>query len=87
MTPSDYDLVVVDLPGPKGTPGPQIKTLHCRRAIITLMREARRRRPKGTRLEGWDQVTVLTHAAAEEEVQRASSMASRGRRHGIELDR
>ena len=81
MTPSDYDLVVVDLPGPKGTPGPQIKDLALPPgAIITLIARGKEAiAPKGaTRLEGWDQVTVLTHAAAEEEVRKSLLDGFRG---------
>ena len=38
---SDYDIVVIDLPGPEGTPGPRIRDLRLPEgAIITLISRA-----------------------------------------------
>lgn len=68
MTRSDYDLIVVDLPGPKGKKGPRIRDLALPEgAIITLIcRDDQVVLPKGgTHLEGWDQVTLLAHAPDE----------------------
>jgi len=65
MARSDYDLVVVDLPDPKGAEGPRIRDLSLPEgAVITLItRGSDVVLPKGnTRLLGWDQVTVLAHA-------------------------
>lgn len=69
MAKSDMDLITVDLPGPRGTPGPRIQDLHLPpSAVITLItRGAEVISPKGqTCLHGWDQVTILGHIADEE---------------------
>lgn len=71
MTRSDYDLIVVDLPGPKGRKGPKIRDLSLPDgAIITLIcRDDQVVLPKGgTHLEGWDQVTLLAHAPDEPKI-------------------
>ncbi|ATC65155.1 potassium/proton antiporter [Nibricoccus aquaticus] len=71
MAKSDYDMVIVDLPGPKGTPGPRLRDLRLPEgAIITLItRGDTVVLPKGeTRLEGWDQITVLAHAPDEDKI-------------------
>jgi len=71
MAKSDYDMVIVDLPGPKGTPGPRLRELRMPEgAIITLItRGDEVVLPKGeTRLLGWDQVTVLAHAPDEDQI-------------------
>lgn len=68
MSKSDYDMVIVDLPGPKGTPGPRLRELRLPEgAIITLItRGDEVVLPKGeTQLLGWDQVTILAHAPDE----------------------
>lgn len=68
MAKSDYDVVVVDLPGPKGASGPRLRDLRLPDgAIITLItRGDEVVLPKGeTQLQGWDQVTVLAHAPDE----------------------
>jgi len=65
MAHTDYDLVVVDLPDPRGKEGPRIRDLDLPEgAVITLVTRGRDVvLPKGnTRLRGWDQVTVLAHA-------------------------
>jgi cell volume regulation protein A len=65
MTHSDYDLVVVDLPDPPGAVGPRIRDLSLPEgAVITLITRLNEVvLPKGnTRLQGWDQVSVLAHA-------------------------
>src|SRR5690606_24897138 len=74
MAHSDYDLVVVDLPDPKGAPGPKVRDLDLPEgAVITLIsRGSEVVLPKGnTRLLGWDQVTVLAHAPDEDAVRAA----------------
>jgi len=71
MAPSDYDLVVVDLPGPKGVEGPRLRDLNLPEgAIIALITRGEEVvLPKGgTRLQGWDQVTLLAHAPDEERI-------------------
>ncbi len=71
MAKSDYDMVVVDLPGPKGAPGPHLRDLRLPEgAIITLItRGDEVVLPKGgTQLQGWDQVTVLAHAPDEAKI-------------------
>ena len=68
MAKSDYDMVVVDLPGPKGARGARLRDLRLPEgAIITLItRGDQVVLPKGeTELQGWDQVTVLAHAPDE----------------------
>ncbi|MCE5185436.1 MAG: potassium/proton antiporter [Planctomycetaceae bacterium] len=74
MAPSDMDLVVVDMPDPKGARGPRISDLclPSGSVIILITRGQEVVAPKGsTRLEGWDQVTVLAHAQDEEMVRQA----------------
>lgn len=74
MAKSDLDLVVVDLPGPRGTPGPRIRDLAFPPgAVITLItRDNEVLVPMGnTRLAGWDQITVLARAADEDKVRAA----------------
>lgn len=71
---SDLDLVVVDLPDPKGQPGPRIRDLALPPgAIVTLITRGEEVvAPSGnTRLLGWDQVTVLAHAKDEADVRAA----------------
>src|SRR5690606_22390789 len=71
---SDLDLFVIDLPDPKGRPGPRIRDLTLPPgAILTLVsRGDEVVAPTGnTRLLGWDQVTVLAHARDEAEVRAA----------------
>ncbi|NLE58126.1 MAG: K+/H+ antiporter, partial [Planctomycetes bacterium] len=68
MAESDMDLIVVDIPGPQGKPGPQISELKLPAgSVITLITRGEEVVvPKGsTRLQGWDQVTVLAHVADE----------------------
>ncbi|MFV0338813.1 MAG: potassium/proton antiporter [Chthoniobacterales bacterium] len=65
MAASDFDLIVVDLPGPANIPGPKISDLQLPKgATITLITRGRELvTPQGsTQLLGWDQVTVLAHA-------------------------
>lgn len=71
MAKSDYDVVVIDLPGPKGAPGPRLRDLRLPEgAIITLItRGDEVVLPKGeTQLQGWDQVTILAHAPDEDAI-------------------
>ena len=74
MAKSELDLVVVDLPDPKGCPGAKIRELALPPgAVITLItRDGEVLPPKGnTRLLGWDQVTVLARAEDEDKVREA----------------
>lgn len=78
MAHSALDLVVVDLPDPKGREGPKIRDLLLPQgAIITLItRGDEVVVPRGnTRLLGWDQLTVLARVEDEEEVRRALAQA------------
>lgn len=71
---SELDLIVVDLPDPKGRPGPRIRDLVLPPgAMLTLVtRGDDVVAPTGnTRLLGWDQVTVLAHAKDEADVRAA----------------
>ncbi len=71
MTESDFDLIVVDLPGPQGVVGPKIAELRlpAGSVIILITRTKDLVVPKGaTHLQGWDQVTVLVHAKDQETV-------------------
>lgn len=74
MAHSDLDLFVVDLPDPRGRPGPRIRDLALPPgAMLTLVtRGDEVVAPTGnTRLLGWDQVTVLAHAKDEADVRAA----------------
>lgn len=74
MAHSDLDLIVVDLPDPKGAIGPAIQDLALPAgAVITLITRGKEvLSPKGaTVLRGWDQVTVLAHARDEEAIRAA----------------
>jgi cell volume regulation protein A len=78
MAKSDYDVVAIDLPGPKGAQGPRIRDLALPEgAVITLVtRGDQVVLPTGqTRLEGWDQVTVLAHAPDEDRIREAFGRA------------
>lgn len=78
MAQSDYDLVVVDLPDPKGREGPRLRDLQLPQGavIVLIVRDDEVVLPKGeTRLLGWDQVTVLAHDRDEESI-RAVLLAS-----------
>ncbi|MCE5327325.1 MAG: potassium/proton antiporter [Planctomycetaceae bacterium] len=74
MAKSDMDLIVIDMPGPQGAPGPRIADLKLPPScIITLItRGSEVIAPKGdTRLQGWDQITVLAHVKDEDQVRSA----------------
>ncbi|MDX9982444.1 MAG: potassium/proton antiporter [Lentisphaeria bacterium] len=74
MAQSDMDLIVVDMPGPQGSPGPLISELRLPTgaAIALVSRGNEVVAPKGaTRLLGWDQVTILARAADEPAVRAA----------------
>lgn len=74
MTRSDMDLVLVDMPGPEGAPGPLISDLKLPRdtLILLITRGEQVIAPRGsTRLRGWDQVTVLAHAQDEDLIRAA----------------
>ncbi len=78
MAKSDYDVVVIELPGPQGTPGPRIRDLSLPEgAVITLVtRGDEVVLPKGeTRLCGWDHVTVLAHAPDEDRIRETLTRA------------
>lgn len=68
MAKSDMDLFVFDIPGPQGRPGPRISELKLPPGtVITLIsRGDAVIPPRGnTQLLGWDQITLLAHAADE----------------------
>jgi cell volume regulation protein A len=74
MAHSGLDLFVVDLPGPKGRPGPRVRDLILPpTTLITLIARGNEVvGPTGnTRLLGWDQVTVLARQEDEEVVRTA----------------
>ncbi len=74
MAHSELDLVVVDLPGPPGRPGPRLRSLSLPpSALITLITRGNQVVPPtgNTRLLGWDQVTVLARPQDEEAVRQA----------------
>ena len=74
MAPSDMDLIVVDVPGPKGQKGPRIADLKLPEgSVITLITRGEDVVvPKGrTCLQGWDQVTVLAHVRDEALIRQA----------------
>ena len=74
MAASDLELVVVDLPGPPRVDGPRIRDLEFPpgAAITLIIRDNEVIIPKGnTRLDGWDQVTVLARAVDEQRVRDA----------------
>ncbi|WP_434426312.1 potassium/proton antiporter [Nannocystis pusilla] len=74
MAHSELDLVVVDLPGPQGRPGPRVRDLILPpSALVTLIARGNEViGPTGnTRLLGWDQVTVLSRPADEDAVRAA----------------
>lgn len=65
MAASDYDLLIVNLPGPQGDARCAIADLRlpAGSVIILITRGDDLVIPRGTtRLQGWDQVTVLAHA-------------------------
>ena len=71
---SELDLVIVDLPGPPGRPGPRIRDLVLpSRAVITLIARGNEVVPPTghARLAGWDQVTVLARRGDQAAVERA----------------
>lgn len=71
MAKSDMDLIVVDMPGPQGRPGPLISDLKLPpgSVIILITRGREVVVPKGsTRLQGWDQVTLLAHVKDEAQI-------------------
>lgn len=74
MAKSDMDLIVIDLPDPQGALGPRITDLKLPPgSVITLITRGEQVIiPKGgTRLQGWDQLTVLAHVADEAAVRAA----------------
>ena len=74
MARSELDLIVVDMPDPKGVPGPRIRDLIMPTgAVITLITRGHEVVPPtgNTRLLGWDQVTVLARPSDEDAVRTA----------------
>ena len=68
MAKSDMDLITVDIPGPQGSQYAKISDLRLPPgSVITLITRGEKVvAPKGsTCLRGWDQITILTHAANE----------------------
>ncbi len=89
MAHSELDLIVIDMPGPQGRPGPRIRELVLPpRALITLItRGAAVVAPSGdTRLHGWDQVTVLSRISEEAEVRNALISAFERATSAVEPD-
>jgi cell volume regulation protein A len=71
MAKSDFDLMVVDLPGPYGAIGCTIADLQlpAGSVIVLITRDKDIVVPKGsTHLQGWDRVTVLAHAKDHETI-------------------
>lgn len=78
LAESDYELMVVDLPGEPGSVGPTIADLHLPDGVVVVLitRGHEIIIPKGsTRLRGWDQVTVLAHARDQDSVQASLEQA------------
>ncbi|MGE3310385.1 MAG: potassium/proton antiporter [Limisphaerales bacterium] len=74
MAASDLDLIVIDLPGPGDVIGSTIAELKLPPgSVITLITRGKGLVvPKGsTRLQGWDQVSVLAHANEEAAIRAA----------------
>lgn len=74
MTASDYDLVTVELPGPRGERGPRIQDLRLPEgaSIAMVSRGKDIVVPQGkTYLQGWDHVTILAHGPDMGEVRKA----------------
>ncbi len=74
MAKSNLDLIVVDMPGPQGAPGTRISDLKLPPgSVITLITRGEEVVvPKGsTRLQGWDQITVLAHVKDEAAIRAA----------------
>lgn len=74
MAHTNYDLVVVDIPESSVPEGPRIRDLDLPEgAVITMIaRNGKIIPPKGnTRLQSWDQVSVLAHAPDCERITRA----------------
>lgn len=89
MARSELDLMVVDLPGPQGRPGPRVHDLHLpHSALITMIARGNEViSPTGTtRLLGWDQVTVLARPADEPAVQAALLRKFEEAEPGVEPD-
>lgn len=71
MAESDFNLMVMDLPEPRGAIGPAIADLRLPvgSVIVLITRDKDIVVPKGsTRLQGWDRVTVLAHAKDHETI-------------------
>lgn len=74
MAHSELDLLIVDLPGPEGRPGPRLRALTLPpSAVVTLISRGNEVVPPtgNTRLLGWDRVTVLARPQDEAAVRRA----------------
>lgn len=81
MARSDLDVIVVDLPGPAGAPGPRIQDLQLPHGAVIAMiaRGPEIIPPRGnTQLLGWDQISVLAHARDEQAVRDAVMRAPMG---------
>jgi Trk K+ transport system NAD-binding subunit len=86
MAHSELDLIVVDLPGPQGRPGPRIRELILPpSALITLIARGNEViGPTGnTRLLGWYQVTVLTRPEDEDAVRATMLRRFEGAEPGV----
>jgi cell volume regulation protein A len=74
MAQTDYDLMSVELPDPRGAEGPRIRDLKLPEgAVIAMITRGKQVIiPKGNlRLQGWDHVTLLVHAPDAEKVRKA----------------
>ena len=74
MAASDMDLIVVDMPGSQGAPGPRIAELNLPEgSVISLITRGEEVVvPRGnTELKGWDQVTILGHVRDEARIRDA----------------
>lgn len=74
MAHSDYDVVEVDLPGPRGASGPLIRELQLPEGAVIAMvtRGHEVVIPKGnTRLQGWDHVSIIAHGPDEESIRQS----------------
>lgn len=88
MARSDMDLIEIDLPGPKNVAGPAIQDLKLPpSSVITLITRGKEVvSPRGkTRLQGWDQITVLGHVSDESAIREAILEPFR-HLHGAEAD-
>lgn len=88
MAYSDYDVLEIDLPGPKGAPGPMIRDLRLPEGTVIALvtRGDEVVVPKGnTQLLGWDHVSVIAHAPDQDAVQLALTTLFENRPVTVEI--